>query len=283
MMCLKPRKFVFAAMTAVLFAGVVSAQSARQLEYELRGVEVIEKIGQSIPLQLEFTDDDNRKVKLDQYFKSGRPVMITMNYADCPRLCSLQLQDMAKAIRDMEWVPGKEFVMLTVSVNPLEGYKRAKQMKLRYLGIVGKAEADKGWHFLTTETEKDIYELADALGFKYRFDPETGEYRHKAAVMVVNGDGVISHYMRNMAYDPKVVQATLKESSEGKLGEPNEDGSGFGLNCFAYEYTDNMGRAFTMMRYGGVGILLFLVSFVGYWWIREFRKPREEEAQAEAT
>lgn len=286
----KSRSFVFAAMAALLLAGVCAAQTTRQLEYELRGVEVIEKIGERIPLSLEFTDDNNRNVKLEQYFKPGRPVLITMNYADCPRLCSLQLQDLAKAVRDMDWVPGDEFVMLTVSVDPNEGYKRAKQYKLRQLGIVGKAEADRGWHFLTTETEKDINELADALGFKYRFDPETGEYRHKAAIMLVNGDGVISHYMRNMAYDPAVVEAKLKESSAGKLGEPTSDGSGFGLNCFAYEYTDNMGRAFNMMRVGGVGILLFLFSFVGYWWIREFRKPRDEEpgeaqdeAQAEAT
>lgn len=274
-------------MVAVLSAGVCFAQSSRQVQEELRGVEVIEKIGQSIPTQLEFTDDNNRRVRLEQYFKPGRPVVITMNYADCPSLCSLQLQDLAKAMRDMDWTAGEEFVVLTVSVNPEETYKRAKQAKLRYLGLVGKAEVDHGWHFLTTETEKDIYELADALGFKYRFDPETGEYRHKAAVMVVNGDGVISHYMRNMAYNPDVFQAKIIASGEGEMGQPSEDDTGFGLNCFAFEYTDNMGRAFNLMRIGGVGILVFLFSFVGYWWVREIRKPRDNEganeSQAEAT
>ena len=257
-----------------LAAGVVNAQGTAQLEYELRGVEVNERIGDSIPPDLKFTDDNNRTVSLAQYFKPGRPVLITLNYASCPRLCSYQLTDLARALAKMDWVPGNEFVLLTVSVDPQEDYKTAKKTKLRYLAQVGKAEADNGWHFLTTTAEQDILTLANSLGYKYVYDAETGEYRHKAAMFIVNGDGVISHYLRNLAYDPNNVQALLTASAGGELGRPNEDETGFGLNCFAFEYTDNMGRAFNIMRVGGVGILVFLFSFVGYWWVREFRKPR---------
>ncbi|MCB9932966.1 MAG: SCO family protein [Planctomycetes bacterium] len=270
-------------LAATAFAASAAAQTAAQLEYELQGVDVTERIGEKIPLDISFTDDNDRTVTLAQYFKPGRPVLISLNYADCPRLCSYQLNDLAKAMRDMEWVAGREFIALTISVNPNEGYKSAKQAKLRYLGVVGKQQADAGWHFLTTTSDADIHKLADALGFQYRFDAETGEYRHKAALFVVNGDGVISHYLRNMAYDPTDLQAQLKASSEGKMGQPSQDDSGFGLNCFAFEYTDNVSRAFNMMRVGGVGILVFLFSFVGYWWYRELRKPREEQVQAEAT
>lgn len=275
-------KPILLTLVATALAAVAPAQDP-QLEYELQGVDVIERIGEKIPLDLAFTDDNGRSVKLAQYLKPGRPLLITLNYADCPRLCSYQLNDLAKAMRDMEWVAGSEFVAITVSVNPAETYKTSKQAKLRYLGIVGKAEADAGWHFLTSESDADIHALTDALGFQYRFDPETGEYRHKAALFIVNSDGVISHYLRNLAYNPVDLQAQLKASSEGKMGQPSQDDSGFGLNCFALEYTDNISRAFNMMRVGGVGILLFLFSFVGYWWYRELRKPREEQVQAEAT
>jgi protein SCO1/2 len=269
-------------IVATTLAGAVHAQDP-QLEYELQGVDVIERIGEPIPRDLTFTDDNGRSVKLAQYLKTGRPLLITLNYAECPRLCSYQLNDLAKAMRDMEWVAGREFVALTVSINPAETFKTAKQAKLRYLGIVGKQEADAGWHYLTSPSDADIHALTDALGFKYRFDPDSGEYRHKSALFIVNGDGVISHYLRNLAYNPTDLQAQLKASAEGKLGEPSQDDSGFGLNCFALEYTDNISRAFNMMRLGGVGILLFLFSFVGYWWYRELRKPREEQVQAEAT
>jgi protein SCO1 len=270
---------------ASLFAGLCAAQGRAQLEYELRGVDVVERIGESIPLDLKFIDDNNHPVTLKQYFRPGRPVLITLNYSDCPRLCSYQLNDLSRAFSGMGWTPGSEFVALTISIDPNEDYKRAKQTKLRYLGMVGKAAADKGWHFLTSSDESQVKALADALGYGYRYYPETGEYRHKTALFIVNGDGVISHYLRNLNYDPVDLTSQLKASAAGELGQPNTDDTGFGLNCFVFEYTDNMSRAFNMMRVGGVGILLFLFSFVGYWWYRELRKPREGKAnvQPEAT
>lgn len=273
---------IILAICAAVFAGVCAAQSTAQIDYELKGVDVVEKIGDSIPLDLTFTDDNDRHVQLRQYFKPGRPVLITINYADCPNLCSYQLEDLAKAFKQMDWVPGKEFVALRLSVDPKEDFKTAKQSKLRYLGVVGKAEADAGWHFLTSTNEADIKKLADALGYGYTFDGDRGLFRHKAALMIVNGDGKVSHYLRNIGYEPQDLEAQLKASAEGKFGTPSTDDNGFGLNCFTLPYTDNMARAYNMMRAGGVGILVFLFSFLGYWWYREFKKPREEQVQAEA-
>lgn len=281
-MALKPHTFVFAAIVPLLVSGgACMAQSTAQTDYELRNVKVIERIGNEVPRELSFIDDNKNSVSLGQYFKPGRPVLITLNYADCPQLCSLQLQDVAKAFRDMNWTAGDEFVALTVSIDPEETFEDAKRFKLRHLGITGKAEVDKGWHFLTTDREQDIRTLASELGYEYDFDPDTGEYLHKAALFIANGDGVISHYLRNMAYTPDELEGKLKASAEGRMGEPSADESGFGLNCFTQEYTDNMGRTFNMMRLGGVGILVFLFSFVGYWWVREVRKPRDGELEGE--
>lgn len=278
-MSLKP---IVLAICVASFAGWLSAQGTAQIDFELKGVDVVERIGESIPLDLTFTDDNDRSVKLGQYFKPGRPVLITLNFADCPNLCSYQLDDLAKAFKGMDWVPGNEFIALRISVDPKEDFKRAKQSKLRYLGIVGKAEADTGWHFLTSTSEEDIKKLGNALGFGYTYDSDNGVFRHKAAVMIVNGDGKVSHYMRNMGYESKDVQSLLKASAAGEFGTPNEDDNGFGLNCFSLPYTDNMARAYNMMRVGGVGILIFLFSFLGYWWFRELKKPRGEDVQDNA-
>jgi protein SCO1/2 len=276
-------KWVIGAALLALASPLLPAQTNRQLQYELRGVEVTERIGEKIPLDLEFVDNEGRNVTLAQYFKPGRPVLITLNYARCPRLCSLQLDELAKSFQPMEWVPGNEFVALTVSIDPEETFERAKTAKNRYLGAVGKAEADKGWHFLVWPDESHVRALAESLGYSYRFDPDTGEYRHKAAAFVVTGEGVISHYLRNLNYDARDVQARLAESAEGKLGQISEDETGFGLNCFTFEYTDNMSRSFWYMRIGGIGIVIFVVSFVGYWWVYEFRKSRQLKMKAEAT
>lgn len=283
-----PHFWVFAGAILLALVSSLPAQSNRRLQYELQGVDVIERIGERIPLDLPFTDDNGRHVTLAQFFKPGRPVLITLNYADCPQLCSLQLTELARGLKDMEWVPGREFVLLTISINPGETYERAKLAKLRYLGAVGKPEVDKGWHFLVNDDESKVLSLAAALGYSYKFDADSGEWRHKSAAFVVTGDGVISHYMRNLNFEPRDVQARLAESAAGKLGQASEDETGFGFNCFTLEYTDNMGRAFMYMRIGGIGVLVFLFSFIGYWWIYELRKSRRSKLQklqlkAEAT
>lgn len=281
-MARKPYYWLVSGALLIALCAALPAQTNKRLEYELQGVEVTERIGERIPLDLAFTDDNGRSVTLAQYFRAGRPVLITLNYADCPQLCSLQLTEMSKALAKMEWVPGNEFVMLTISINPDETYERAKLAKLRYLGALGKAEADRGWHFLVHPDESHVRTLAQALGYSYKFDPKTGEWRHKSAAFVVTGEGVISHYLRSLSYDASDVQKRLSESAQGVLGQANEDETGFGFNCLTLEFTDNMGRAFMYMRMGGIGIVMFLVSFVGYWWIWELRKARRAKLQLKA-
>lgn len=281
-MARKPYYWLIAGTLLVALCTCLPAQTSKRLEYELQGVDVQERIGERIPLDLAFTDDNGRQVTLAQYFKAGRPVLITLNYADCPQLCSLQLTELAKALAKMQQVPGNEFVMLTISINPAETFERAKLAKLRYLGAVGKAEADKGWHFLVHEDESHVRTLAQALGYSYKFDPKSGEWRHKSAAFVVTGEGVISHYLRNLTYDPRDVEQRLTESAQGVLGQASEDETGFGFNCLTLDFTDNMGRAFMYMRVGGIGIVVFLVSFVGYWWIWELRKARRAKLQLKA-
>lgn len=279
----RPGKWLIAAAMLALLSVCASAlpgQTTRQVEYEMRGVDVVEKIGEPIPLDLEFTDDDGRSVTLAQYFTPGKPVLITLNYAMCPMLCSLQLTELARALKPMEWTPGQEFLMLTVSIDPSETFRDAKRSKVRYLGALDRSVAAEGWHFLVSEDESRVKALADALGFTYRFDGEKGEFVHKAAAFVVNGDGVISHYLRNLNYDTRDIHARLQQSAQGIMGEVSEDDTGFGMNCFTMEWTDNMGRAFMMMRIGGGGILLFIVCFLAYWWIYELKKSRRIKAEA---
>jgi protein SCO1/2 len=273
------------ALQALLLAALAvaaahaSAQTSARIDYLLKDVYVEEKIGQKIPADLSFTDDNGRTVRIGQYI-GDKPLLISLNYADCPKLCSLQLADMAKCMADMKWTAGVDFTFLTVSIDPTETYERAKLAKLRYLGAVGRAEADRGWHFLVTPNEGNVKALADALGYKYKFDAEKNEYLHKSAMFLVNKDGVISHYLRNMAYQPADVQSKLESCARGEFGQFDEDDMGFGLNCFSYEYTDNIARAFRWMRYGGVATLVFFFSFMGYWWIRELRKPGDSKAEA---
>jgi protein SCO1 len=278
-----PTLGLWSLLAALLIAPVAGAQTSRQLEYVMQGVDVVERIGEPLPQELRFLDDNGREVRLGQYLREGRPLLITLNYADCPRLCNLQLLELAKALRELSWTPGKEYVVLTVSIDPNETYERSRLSKMRYLNAITRPEADLGWHFLVTDRpgdDSEVRTLANALGFGYKFDPNTGEWIHKAAAFIVNGDGVISHYLRNLNYIPAEVQSHLEASARGEFGAADQDEYGFGMNCLVMEFTDNMGRAFNMMRVGGVGILVFLFSYLGYWWTREWRRSRRQKAEA---
>lgn len=266
------------ALLTLVGAAPLRAQTAaeRQLDEQLRGVEVIQKIGDKLPLDVPFVDDNGRTVTLARYFKPGVPVLLTLNYSDCARNCSLQLTDLARALREMEWRPGREFTIVTISIDPKEDYKRARQSKIRYLGeSTSGREVDAGWHFLTSSDEANARRVAEAVGYHYRFDAETGQYLHKNAMFLVTGQGVISHYVSSLGYEASFLQGYLQASAEGRLGSPvSDDGTGFGLNCFAMEYTDNIGRAYLMMRIGGGAVFAFLVCFVGYFWLRELKRAR---------
>src|SRR6187551_1622372 len=62
-----------------------------RLPPRLKGVDVEEHLKEQVPKALSFKDDLGRTVLYDQIVKSSVPTILTMNYSDCPMLCSLQL------------------------------------------------------------------------------------------------------------------------------------------------------------------------------------------------
>jgi protein SCO1/2 len=271
-------------VVAACAAAPVFGQSIdeQKLAYDLRGVDVVQRIGEKLPLDTPFVDDNGRNVTLAKYFKPGMPVLLTLNYSDCPRNCSLQLSDLARAMREMVWKAGVEFQVVTISIDPKEDFKRARQSKIRFLGEAASGTTgDTGWHFLTSSDEKNVLGVAQAVGYQYRWDEDTHQYVHKTAMFIATGEGVISHYIRSLGYEGSFLEGYLKASAQGKMGAPiSDDGTGFGLNCFAQEYTDTVGRAYMMMRIGGGGVLAFIVCFLGYFWLREYKRNRQVRLKA---
>ena len=85
-------------------------------------------------------------------------------------------------------MPGREFDVVTISIDPTEGPELARRKKQNVLQAYGRPEAGSGWHFLTGRREP-IAAVADAVGFRFRFVEDTGEYAHPSAVFVLTPDG----------------------------------------------------------------------------------------------
>lgn len=227
---------------------------------ELAGVGVVEQLGKHVDLDLEFVNESGRPVKLRQFFAAGKPVLLNLAYYTCPMLCSLVLNGQTAALKDLPWVPGSEFQVVTVSIDPRDTPELAGKKKVNYLESYGKPVYD-GWHFLT-DYNGNVQKLAGQVGFHYRWDERQEQFAHSAAIMFLTPDGRVSRYLYGIKFNSRDMRLALTEAGEGKLGSTVDK---LLLYCFHYDPSTRSYGLFAMnlMRSGGAltvlifGIVLF--------------------------
>ncbi len=264
-------------LIAAISASPALAQRKEPLPPELAGVGITERPGARIPLELPFVDSDGDKIALGKFFDGVHPVILTLNYSDCPMLCSVQLNGLLEALRAMPWNLGQQFQVVTMSIDPLETPQRAGLTKEKYLKIYNRPHSAAGWHFLTGR-EENIKKLAAAVGFRYKYIPKTRQFVHAAALILCTPDGRVSRYIGGVLYDPQTLRLSLVEASEGKVGSTFDQ---FFLSCFHYD--EKAGRygpfALGIMRVGGALSLLGLGGVLAFFWIREGRRRTESNGK----
>jgi len=258
-----------------LAAAMVSAQSAERLPAALEEVGVKEHLDAKLPLDLEFVDENGATVRLGDFFDGERPVILTLNYYRCPMLCGLMLNGLVEGLEQVDWTPGVEFEMVTVSINPLETPELAKAKKQNYLKRYERPAAARGWHFLTGQ-ETNIRRLAETLGFGYSYDPESGQYAHAAVIFVATPDGRVARYLYGIEYPPKRLRLALMEASEGEIGGALDQ---LIMYCFHYDPSNRRYApvAMNIMRVGGGATALVLGLALGSFWILDVRRKRRAD------
>jgi len=262
-----------AALIGALRPGPAVAQTTDLLKREVAAVGVEEKLGAAVPRDAAFTDSDGRPLTLAAL--GDRPVLLSFNYTSCPRLCGLQLSGLARALRETDW-DGERFAVVTISVDPKEKLPELaayKQERVREAG--NRLEVARGWRFLTG-TPEAVAALADAVGFKYRYEPKTGEFQHQATLVVLTGDGRVSGYLHGISYAPAALRDGLARASAHRVASAAEQASvgGFLLTCMGFDPRDPAPLALKVMRSGGVVALVFLLSFLGYHALRGAHRRR---------
>jgi protein SCO1/2 len=205
----------------------------------------------------------------------SRPVLLTLVYYECPMLCNLILNGTVRALRTLEFSAGREFDVITVSIDPEETPELAAGKKQEYLANYRRTGAESGWHFLTGR-EAEIRALADAVGFRYALDPASGEYAHAAGIMVLTPKGQVARYFYGVEYSPRDLKLGFMEAAEERIGSPVDQ---ILLMCFHYNPLTGK-YSFAVMsavRIGGaltvLGIALLLFTL-----IRRDRKVRAATA-----
>jgi protein SCO1/2 len=233
-----------------------------------------QKLNQQVPLDLVFTDEAGREVRLGEYF-GKRPVILALVYYECPMLCTQVLNGVATALGVLNFTVGKEFDVVAVSINPREGPGLASQKKAAYVERYNRPGSEAGWHFLTGRQES-IDRLASAVGFRYEYDEETKLYAHGAGIEVLTPKGVISKYFYGIEYSSRDLKFGLMEASEERIGTAIDS-----VLLLCYHYDPATGKygatALTAIRLGGVATILAFLSFL-FVSLRRERASRREGA-----
>ena len=272
-------------LVAFLCSGVLSAAVRAEVITEgpkdMIGVGVDAKRGNQLPLDLEFRDQDDNTLKLSDLITGDRPVLLSLNYSDCPMLCQRQLSGLVTALKEMPWNVGEEFDVVSISINPLEEPKRAKLTHQRYTQEYGRPGTGDGWHFLVGGQD-NITAIADAVGFRYNFVPETGEYAHTAVLMVITPDGVVSRYLYGVMFDPGTVRLSMVEAGDGKVGSAMDQ---IFLTCFIYDHEKGKygPEANRILQIAAAATILTLGLGLAPYWLRRRRSSLPIATNSDAS
>ena len=233
----------------------------------LEEVGVDEKLGETIPLDLEFINSDGQIVRIGDLIEEGKPVLLNPLYYECPIICSLVLDAVFKVVKELVWTPGRDYTIISFSIDPEETPEQAAASKEQYLTALDRPGAEDGWHFLTGSKES-IAALTDAVGFRYKYDERTGEYIHLASIMMLSPEGVITRYLYGASFREFNLRNALFESADGTIGSTLDRVLFY---CFTYDPASQsyVPVAMNIMKLGGLATVIILGIFLGVFWRRE--------------
>ena len=238
-------------------------------------VGIDQKIGEQLPLDATFRDENGHAVRLGEFF-GHRPVVLALAYYECPMLCTQVLNGMTGSLKTMSFTAGKDYEVVVISINPRETPSLAKEKKDAYVRHYGRAETAAGWHFLVGSDEQ-IHRVANAIGFRYAYDKDIDQYAHAAAIYVATSSGVIARYLLGIDFAPKDLRYALVEASNNRLGTVADQ-----VLLYCYHYDPSTGRygADTLLavRIGFVATVLAFLTFLFVSLRRERREAHEHLA-----
>ncbi|HEY0708133.1 MAG TPA: SCO family protein [Polyangia bacterium] len=241
-------------------------------------INIVENLGQRIPSGLVLQDGHGKPVAIDSQLKQGKPLLVTMGYFRCPLLCNLVHEGLAKGLKDAGLVAGKDFLGLAVSIDPNENPKSAATNQRRLLRALGEPP-ESTWPFLMPAPGAAGPEarLAEAVGFRYKFDDKSKQFAHAAVAFVLTPEGTISRYLYGVDFKPRDLRFALVEASGGRVGTTLDR---ILLTCFKY---DPMTQSYSPFVFGFVriGALLSfaaLAALLAVLWRREVLMKRRRLA-----
>jgi protein SCO1 len=217
-----------------------------------------EKLGKYLPLETLFTNSIGDEVTLNSVI--DKPVLLAFVYYECPGICTNTLTELAWVIDRVDLVPGKDFSVLTISIDNDETAEIAAIAKENYLTSLQRDFPVDSWEFLVGDSAS-VSKITDAAG--YYFKRYGDEYRHPGGLITISPEGKISRYIFGSQFNQFDVKMALLDAQAGKTSPTVAKMLQF---CFSYDpegqsYTLNITRIIGSIMLLGVLVLFLVIAF----------------------
>ena len=255
-------------------AGVTPAQ--------LEDIGIEDKSGAAVPRDIGLTGSDGRSFKLGEYLDGERPLLLVLAYYGCPMLCSMVLNGTIDGLKGVEKLPGQDYRVLVVSFDPRDttaiGHdKRAAYLQAFQRPVTPIDGSELASFEFATGSEEEVRRLADAVGFRYRWDDTENQYAHAAGIFVLTPDAKLSTTLTGVQYPPQDITGALVDAQRGVWRSPLKS-----VLLFCFQYNPHTGKynliAGRAMRTGAALTIAAVIFFI---W--RMRRTEKREALRQLT
>ena len=197
-------------------------------------------------------------------------------------LCSLVLNGVLQAMKDIDWTAGKEYRVLVVSFDPRDTPEAARAKRASYLEAYGRPLSGDGFDFLVGDAAA-VRTLADTVGFGYRWDEGSKQFAHAAGAFVFTPDGRLSRTLYGIGFPQKNFDLALREAGRGVVGTAWDQAL-----LFCFHYVPNA-RGYVLattrlMKASGAATAVLVGLWLAAFWRAERSRARARQlARKEAS
>jgi protein SCO1 len=225
-----------------------------------------------IDLNLTFTNEYNQKKTLKEFI-NNKPTILTINYYNCPTMCSPMLYEVANVVQKVGLTLGDDFNIITISLEKNDTFIHAKNTKDKISRTFDKPFKITSWSFLSTSNQDNIDKITSQVGFKYERRVKNGvvDYLHPAAIIVLTPKGKVSRYLNGITYLPFDLKLALLEASDEKTRPTIANTL---LYCFAY---DSKSKTYLFQAEKIVGGIIFGIVLIFFIYLIKSGRRKENE------
>ena len=101
------------------------------------------------------------------------------------------MEGIAELVNYTGVIPGKDYQIITISIDHSETVKMARDAKKKYTSLIKKRVTDYFWRFFIADS-MTVRRLTDAVGWEFR--EVAGDFVHTTSTLLITPGGMVSQY-----------------------------------------------------------------------------------------